>query len=147
VDKTTAVQKTDVTLTQVYGKKSILILQRIENEDSEIGLYQLSTDGAEFKRTHVLRMANVGADIKFQIVDNLIVAHDTKYHSTMMFDIELASEVRGSVLYQLPIAKQRALSQSYKGQKFGENGHTQRLEMILAGGGLFLGFVAMSFSA
>jgi hypothetical protein len=119
------VPRTDVTLTEVYGVKTILILKRKNNEhESKVLLYQLDSDNGitEFKCIHILRLADIGPDIKIQIVDNLIVTHDTEYHSTKLFDIGLESEVQGVVWYHFPIAEQRALSQSQIGTKFGKNG-------------------------
>lgn len=82
----------DVTLAQLYGTASILILKQISNRAVEIVIYTLNGPGLAPKRSHILRLDYSGR-LAMNIVDDLIIVHHQSSKTSMIFDIASGGEL------------------------------------------------------
>ena len=74
VEQTRIIVERDVTLTQVYGRATVLILKHQNIKYDQIIVYVMNENGDNFVKSHVLNLSYSGK-FGINVVDNLIVVH------------------------------------------------------------------------
>lgn len=104
VDVGKNVLERDITLGQLYGINSIMILQQTINRVVEVVIYMLNGPGLTAKKSHILRLGYNGR-FAINIVDDLVVVHHQATKTSHLFDIMLPGEqdtVTG-IIIQTPV--------------------------------------------
>ncbi|SPP85158.1 regulator of MON1-CCZ1 complex isoform X2 [Drosophila guanche] len=103
------VQESKVTLGQVYGVLTVLILQSNSTTGlMEVEVHLLNGPGLAPRKCHVLRLSLVGR-FAINTVDNLIVVHHQATGTSLLFDISLTGEVIQDITYHAPVTTGRSI--------------------------------------
>lgn len=95
----------DVTVANIYNNIYVVVLRNQSTPTNAVGaeivLYLLQKD-VPAKKTAVLRLGSVGR-FAFNVVDNLIAVHHQASKTSMIFDINLASDFDGQIHHYHPV--------------------------------------------
>ncbi|KAK3885296.1 hypothetical protein Pcinc_010463 [Petrolisthes cinctipes] len=99
----------DVYVGSVYSQVSVCILKHPATPTvaATLDVYTQNKDGA-FKRTHICRLELTGR-FAINIIDSLIIVHHQASKTSLLFDIQLGSEVSNGVTSVYPITVPRSV--------------------------------------
>lgn len=102
------IQESRVTVCQIYGIMTVLLLETNASGMMEMEVYQLNGPGLAPRKCHVLRLGLMGP-FAVNIVDNLIVVHHQISATSLLFDLGLSGEIIDNVIYHKSITTPRSI--------------------------------------